>query len=310
MAAIFYNDIFLEHDTGPGHPECSGRITGATRYLQRVGMLNDVRPVERPIRDITNAIGAVHDINHINRVQVLAGSGGGMVDPDTVVSTRSYDAAVYAAGACMAAIDAIMAKSCKSAFCPVRPPGHHASASRSMGFCIFNNAAIAARYLQTRHNIERVLIVDWDVHHGNGTQDIFYDDPSVFYFSMHRFPFYPGTGNLDETGNGRGAGYTVNVPLGHDTAPNEYIKRFTDIMNGQAAGFGPQFVIISAGFDAHVNDPIGGLNLDVADFAELTSIAVRTAKEHCGGRLISTLEGGYNLEELPKCVEAHLGELP
>lgn len=309
MAIILYDDIFLEHNTGFGHPENHQRLSNTLDYLKSTGLWNKIH-VEKPIKCSEKEISSIHDQGYIEQIRHMAEKGGGMVDADTVISERSFEAALFASGATITAANRIMEKSCKSAFCLIRPPGHHAIPSRGMGFCLFNNAAVSARYLQSRHGIKRVLIIDWDVHHGNGTQDAFYDDPSVLYFSMHRFPFYPGTGSEDETGRGNGNGYTVNVPLNYSTKPDEYFSKFKEVIEGKAKGFEPQFIIISAGFDAYINDPIGGLGLEISDFTKLTDIVVKLAEECCEGRIISCLEGGYNLSDLPKCITAHLQSLP
>ena len=309
MAIILYDDIFLEHNTGFGHPENHHRLSNTLDYLKSTGLWNKIH-VKKPLKCSDKEISLVHDQGYILQVQQMAEKGGGMVDADTVISERSFEAALFASGATITAADRIMEKCCKSAFCLIRPPGHHAIPSRGMGFCLFNNAAVSARYLQSKHKIKRVLIIDWDVHHGNGTQDTFYDDPSVLYFSIHRFPFYPGTGSENETGSGNGNGYTVNVPLSYNTKPDEYFSKFKEVIEGKAKEFTPQFIIISAGFDAYIDDPIGGLGLEISDFTKLTDIVVKLAEECCNGRIISCLEGGYSLSDLPKCITAHLQALP
>lgn len=309
MTIIIYDDIYLRHDTGRGHPESCHRLSKTTSYLKSVGICDRLEIV-KPVKIATDIVSKVHDIKYIEHIKYLADSGGGMVDPDTIVSPQSYETALYAAGACVTATDKIFNDECKSAFCLVRPPGHHALSTQGMGFCLFNNVAIAARYIQAKYNIKKILIVDWDVHHGNGTQDIFYDDPSVLYFSIHRYPYYPGTGSEKEKGSGDGIGSTINVPLSHNTEPDEYKNIFKKVINGAAKEFEPQFIIISSGFDAYINDPIGGLGLEFSDFGELTEIVVQLAYECCDGRVLSCLEGGYSLTGLPRCIEAHLNALP
>ncbi|HEX29514.1 TPA: histone deacetylase, partial [Candidatus Poribacteria bacterium] len=194
----------------------------------------------------------------------------------------------------------------KNVFCAIRPPGHHALKSRAMGFCLFNNVAIGARYIQRKYGLSKVLIVDWDVHHGNGTQAIFYDDPTALYFSTHQYPFYPGTGSREERGIGKGEGYTVNVPLPAGSGDEEYVRIFEEILRPKAIQFDPDFILISAGFDPYEDDPIGGMRVTPEGFAELTKIVKEIAEECCEGRLVSVLEGGYNLEGLAESVEAHI----
>jgi acetoin utilization deacetylase AcuC-like enzyme len=217
--------------------------------------------------------------------------------------------AVAAVGGVLAAVDAVMAGEVRNAFCAVRPPGHHATRDRAMGFCLLNNVAIAARYIQQKHKLEKVLIVDWDVHHGNGTQEAFYEDASVFYFSIHQHPFYPGTGNVDERGAGAGAGSTQNVPLPAGSDDRRYLQEVRDKLVPSAQKFQPDFVLISAGFDAHENDLLGGMSVTTEGFAEMTRVVRQLAEDHCDGRLVSVLEGGYHLDSLAACVEAHLRNL-
>jgi acetoin utilization deacetylase AcuC-like enzyme len=246
----------------------------------------------------------------------VAEDGGGRLDPDTVVSPRSFEVALAAAGACASAVDAVLAGPQRTALCLVRPPGHHATPTRSMGFCLFNNVALAARRALKAHGLSRVLIVDWDVHHGNGTQDVFYADPAVMFFSIHRYGnFYPGTGAARETGTGPGLGYTLNAPIRYGTPRRQYQAAFTSALDQAAEKIKPELVLLSAGFDAHARDPIGSLGLEVEDFAELTSQVLEVARAHAGGRLVSCLEGGYHLEALAESVQAHLegllaGETP
>jgi acetoin utilization deacetylase AcuC-like enzyme len=220
------------------------------------------------------------------------------------------DAALRAAGGACRAVDAVMSGEAENAFLPARPPGHHATVERAMGFCLFNNVAIAARYAQNRYaEIERVAIVDWDVHHGNGTQGIFYDDPTVFFFSMHQYPWYPGTGARGETGLGRGRGYTLNVPVRAMTARHEQRRMFDTALEEIGAKFKPDLVIISAGFDAHESDPLGQLRLEDEDFVMMTQAVKEWAREACGGRIVSAMEGGYNLDTLGETVRAHVRAL-
>src|SRR5574337_437948 len=308
MTLLIYDDIFLQHDTGFGHPENVRRLENTVRYLKESKLWEQLR-VERPRAASVEEIALIHPQTYIETIKKIADTGGGWLDGDTVVSTASYDAAVHAAGAPLTAIDLIMKGEEKNAFCLVRPPGHHGTPTRGMGFCLFNNVAIAAKYIQSRYRLEKIFIVDWDVHHGNGTQDAFYSDPTVLYFSMHRYPFYPGSGRREEDGQGKGKGFNINMPISADIMPKEYTKLFMDVMERSVTQFLPQFIIISAGFDTYKKDPIGGLNLEVEDFGILTKIVAKSAERYCNGRIVSCLEGGYHLSDLPLCIEAHLKAL-
>jgi acetoin utilization deacetylase AcuC-like enzyme len=273
-------------------------------HFRRTGLWDRFEPIE-PLAADVEEIALAHDARQIDFARSIAQSGGGFADMDTVISARSWDAAVLAVGGTFAAVDRVADGGVENALCLVRPPGHHATPNRSMGFCIFNNAALAALRLRQRHGCERVLIVDFDVHHGNGTQDIFYEDPSVLYVSLHRSPFYPGTGHAGETGAGAGEGSTVNIPLGADTSAEEYMEHFTRTVEGPVREFRPDFVLISAGFDAYVMDPIGAFCLEPGHFGEMTLRLRQLASDVCGGKVVSTLEGGYNLNVLPELIAAH-----
>ncbi len=241
----------------------------------------------------------------------MAERGGGYLDPDTVVCPASFRVALNAAGVCMAAVDAVVTGADSTALCLVRPPGHHATPTRSMGFCLFNNIAIAAAHARKKHALNRILIVDWDVHHGNGTQDIFYSDPAEFFLSVHRYGdgFYPGTGAADETGTGAGLGFTKNVPLAFGVSRKAYFEAFGRALELAAEKMKPELVLLSAGFDAHARDPIGSLGLQTEDFATLTQQTLDVAKTHANGKLIACLEGGYNVDALADSVQVHLEEL-
>jgi len=255
-------------------------------------------------------IQAAHTPQHLKRIEQAFEEGWPQLDMDTVISVKSYDAALLAAGGAIAGVDAVMRGEAKNAFAAVRPPGHHATAERTMGFCIFNNVAIAAKYAQNKYKeIERVAIIDWDVHHGNGTQGIFYDDPSAFFFSMHQYPWYPGTGSRGETGHGRGLGSTMNVPVKANTSATDQKRAFEAAIEEISTKVKPDIIFISAGFDAHHDDPLGQLRLEDPDFISMTSTIKEWADEVCEGRIVSCLEGGYNLETLGETVAAHVGEL-
>jgi acetoin utilization deacetylase AcuC-like enzyme len=253
----------------------------------------------------------VHSTGMIERAKHVAEAGGGFLDADTILSPRSFDVALAAVGACTAAVEAVVRGPDQRALCLVRPPGHHATPDRSMGFCLFDNVALAAAHARTELGIERVLIVDWDVHHGNGTQDIFYADPTIHFLSIHRYGhgFYPGTGAADETGTGPGLGQIRNVPVRFGTPRPQYLSMFRTALEESAQRCKPELVILSAGFDAHARDPIGSLGLESEDFTDLTRMVLDVATTHAQGRLVSCLEGGYNLEALAESVEAHLHEL-
>ncbi len=301
--------LYLQHRTRPPHPERPDRLSAILDHLDRTGLREDLFLIEpRPAG--TEWIEAVHDPSYVKRVESLCESGHAVIDSmDTEISHRSYEVSLLAAGGAMAAADAIMDGTVSHAFAAVRPPGHHALKDVAMGFCLFNNAAITARYLQKRHGLERILIVDWDVHHGNGTQDLFYDDPSVFFFSIHQYPFYPGTGARTETGVGEGTGFTMNAPMRAGQGDDDYLRVFENDLAARVAGFGPDFVLVSAGFDAHRSDPLGGMNLTEDGYDRLTGVVRSWAAAMCGGRMLSLLEGGYDLGALARSVESHLGRL-
>jgi acetoin utilization deacetylase AcuC-like enzyme len=307
MTHLYYDPRFLDHETGR-HPEQPERLRQIMSRLERSGQAAKcVRPKWEPAS--RTQLQRVHEPGHIDHIAALAARGGGFIDADTLVSPASHDVAGLAAGAACDAVGRVVAGEAKTALCLVRPPGHHAIPERAMGFCLFSNVAIAARAARDEHGLDRVLIVDWDVHHGNGTQDIFYADPSVSFFSIHRWPFYPGTGDADETGTGDGLGATVNLPVAFGTPRETYRDRFAAALTKLADRIKPQLVLVSAGFDAHRADPIGSLGLEVEDYAVLTTLVREVANTHAGGRIVSVLEGGYNPPVLAECVEAVLREL-
>ena len=312
--AIFHHEACARHDTGWRHPEHQGRLRAVTGALERAmpALAKDVEtvlgaPVEPALLEL------VHTGDHVTRVRAavdLASEEDRPVslDADTVVSAASWDAATAAAGCAVDAVRAVVTGAMANAFCVVRPPGHHATADRAMGFCLFNSVAVAARHAIESGLASRVLIVDWDVHHGNGTQDIFYDDPDVFYLSMHQSPFYPGTGAREERGAGAGEGTTYNLPLPPGLPAERYVEELVGGFD-LAASFEPDLVLISAGFDAGREDPIGGFTLRESDFRELTlELAARTRRS-AAGRIVSLLEGGYNPAELGRNVVTHIEAL-
>jgi acetoin utilization deacetylase AcuC-like enzyme len=308
--AIVHHPVYQQHDTGPGHPETPARYEVVMKALREDAelwsRLLEVQAKEAARGDVQ----ACHTPQLFKQVQRVVSEGTGYLDGDTVVSMRSLDAALHAAGGACNAIDLVMRGEASNAFVPVRPPGHHATPERAMGFCLFNNVAVAARYAQNNYGeVERVAIVDWDVHHGNGTQGVFYDDPTVFFFSSHQYPWYPGTGARGEHGVGRGLGSTLNLPLRAMTPAGEQRRMFDAAIEEVSGKFKPDLIIISAGFDAHNGDPLGQLRLEDEDFIELTRTVKDWAAQTCSGRVVSCLEGGYNLETLGQTVRAHVTEL-
>jgi acetoin utilization deacetylase AcuC-like enzyme len=309
VTLLYTDPLFLSHETGR-HPECPDRLRSITARLTQAGLIERCTPGHSsPLTE--DAVRQVHTPEVVARVKRLAEQGGGRLDADTVVSPASFTVALAAAGACVGAVDAVLTGTDRTALCLVRPPGHHATPTQSMGFCLFNNIALAAQHARTKHGLTRILVIDWDVHHGNGSQDVFWSEPEVMFFSIHRFGhgFYPGTGNADETGSGRGLGYSLNAPIRYGTRRPEYFARFRTSLEQAADKIKPELVILSAGFDAHAADPIGSLGLETEDFATLTREVLSVARTHCGGRLVSCLEGGYDLMALAESVQVHLEEL-
>jgi len=303
---LVYDDIYIEHKTTPGHPECPERLIRIVKQLKAGGLYSQLVELKPSPAD-RHWIETVHTPEYIDRARSSSENGAGYLDTgDVPISLKSYEAAVIAAGGVLTAIDAVMEQKVTNAFCAVRPPGHHALENRAMGFCIFNNVAIGTRYIQEKHNLPKILIVDWDVHHGNGTQAAFYDDPNVLYFSVHQYPFYPGSGSEAEQGSGKGLHTNINVPLPAGSGDDRYIKAFEEKLVPAASSFAPDFVLVSAGFDAHEGDLLGGMKVTDRGFAKLTQIVKSIAEKCCAGRLVSVLEGGYNLEGLAASVEAHI----
>jgi acetoin utilization deacetylase AcuC-like enzyme len=299
---LYYSPRYLEH-AAPGHPEAPARLETAWAQLQRYGLLNDVAVAEPPPAPLAD-LERVHTPAHIRLVRAIAEDGGGWVDGDTFVAAASYDAALLAAGAAIAGCDAVLGGRQENAFALVRPPGHHALPDRAMGFCLFNNVAVAAGWARARGGAERVLIVDFDVHHGNGTQDIFYDRDDVVLFSTHQFPLYPGTGRLGETGAGAGEGYTVNLPLPPGCGDAAYRRAFDEVLAPLARRWRPDLILVSAGYDAHWSDPLANMRLTVEGYVAMVERLCGLARELCGGRLVALLEGGYNLGAVAASVVA------
>lgn len=307
--AVVYSPNYRKHLTGPGHPECPQRVDAVMDALEadRLGF-ELIRLTPRPAE--REEILLCHSEDYFDLAGREIASGAHCLSTgDTNVCADSLDVALLAAGGVLTAVDAVSAERVANAFCAVRPPGHHATCNGGMGFCVFNNAAIAARYAQKKHNIKRVLIVDWDVHHGNGTQDIFYEDGSVFYFSTHQWPHYPGTGRPEEKGKGSGLGMTMNFPFGAGAGGDEITGAFIDGLLPAMDDFKPEFVVISAGFDSRAGDPLSGFRLTDNDFTRLTRIVMEIAEHYCKSRIVSVLEGGYALDGLASAAAAHVTAL-
>jgi len=297
---IFYDPIFLKHETGR-HPECKDRLVGIAGLLDKNSKYKFLKPREATQQDLE----LNHSPEYIAYIKSVCDEGGGMLDADTVVSSLSFRAACFAAGAMLEAIDRSIKKQRYNAFCCVRPPGHHAEHKHAMGFCLFNNVAIGAKYAHNKYNINRILIIDFDLHHGNGTQDSFYNDNKVLYFSVHQYPYYPGTGSFSETGEGKGRGLTINAPLPAGSTDKEYVSALKEILTPKALIFKPELILISAGFDAYIKDPLGGMKITIEGFKEIGK-AIKSISEKTCNKTISVLEGGYNINDLPLCVEAYL----
>ncbi len=299
---IVYDPIYLRHDTGQ-HVENARRLEAITSHLEEVGLSSELIPIA-PRPATTEEISRVHEEGYISHIRESAERGGGWLDLDTVISAASYEAALYAAGGAIRAAEAVVRGEVTSAFALVRPPGHHATTRRAMGFCLFNNVAIAAKQVMAEFGLERIAIVDFDVHHGNGTQEAFYSSPQILYVSTHQSPFYPGTGAVGETGIGEGVGATVNIPLPAGCGDAEYERVFTQIVIPAVNRFQPQLILVSAGYDPHWADELAMMQVSSGGFAQMVRAIKESADRLCDGRLVFSLEGGYNLTALAASVRA------
>jgi len=298
------SERFIEHQTPDGHPEQPARarvmLEVSRRWVERGGALTPPRPATRA------ELVQVHTPAYVDQIAATAGHGV-RLDPDTYTSTESYTVALHAAGAAIVAVEHALAES-TSAIAFVRPPGHHAEQDRAMGFCLFNNVAVAAASARAA-GLDRVAVLDYDVHHGNGTQWMFYDDPRVLYVSLHQYPFYPGTGAVTDVGRGDGIGFTLNVPLEAGAGDADYDRAMRELVGPVVTAFAPELILLSAGYDAHARDPLGGMRLSTEGYAVLTAHVQRLAASCCHGRLAAVTEGGYDLTALDACLESTLTQL-
>ncbi len=307
MTLLYKDDRFLLHDTGQ-HPENIERLKSVYAALEAQRLLEQVT-LQKFNTAEDQDLRRVHSAEHLTNIRRFAASGGGRIEVDTVMSAKSAEVAQLACGAAIDAVRSVVATKDTNALCLIRPPGHHALPDAPMGFCLFNSAAVAAKTAVQQLGLKRVLIVDWDVHHGNGTQDAFYEDEHVWFFSAHRFPFYPGTGRRSETGRGQGLGSTFNLPLEYGIRRREYLSAFEQVLTTAADACRPELIVLSAGFDAHTADPVGSLSLETEDFETMTQLLLQVAATHASGRLVSLLEGGYHIQQLADCVSIHLKTL-
>ncbi len=309
--AYVYHPDYLLHAPSFEHPESPDRLIAIDEHLRRNGLMAALVPVA-PGEPCEEDVLRVHDPEYLRRLELACRRGDLTLESeDTYLNKNSYGIALLAAAGAVAGADAVAEGRVDRAFCAVRPPGHHAGRAEGMGFCLLNNAAIAARYLQARHGVSRILIVDWDVHHGNGTQSIFLSDPTVFFFSIHENPtfLYPGTGRRWEIGRGAGEGYTLNAPMAPGSGDAEYRMAFEQLLPPAMDRFRPEFIIVSAGFDAHRDDPLADIQLTAEGYGFMTRFVADISNEWCGGRIVSILEGGYERESLTQCTERHIREL-
>jgi len=306
---FLFDKRYLDHDTGSRHPESSQRLAATMDHLKRQPWFANLVHLQ-PNQAEREWIESVHQSDYIDRAWKQCGAGSRILDdPDVTICESSFDVAVLATGGALTIADAVMRGNISNGFALVRPPGHHAEFSRAMGFCLFNSIAITARYLQKCYGIEKVAILDWDVHHGNGTQHSFEQDPSVLFISLHQYPYYPGSGSYSETGTGAGANATVNCPMAAGSSDTDYEKAFVERVLPAINAFEPQAVLLSAGFDAHFADPLAQINLSTEFYGWMTQTMLEVAERYAQGRLISLLEGGYSLDYLPLCVATHLRKL-
>ncbi len=310
MATGFvYDPAFLDHHTGANHPECGARLQHTIRHLKALDWFNALTQLT-PARPDPKWLEAVHDPDYIERARRTCASGGSFLDSlDVGISQRSFELALLAVGATFTLADQIAAHEIDNGFALIRPPGHHAERDQALGFCLFNNVAILARYLQRHHQLDKLVVLDWDVHHGNGTQHTFENDPAVLYISIHQYPFYPGTGAYGETGIGQGRGATLNCPVPAGAADADYRAIFQDQVLPKIDQHRPEAIILSSGFDAHADDPLGQVNLSTECYRWMTERIVEKAAQYSERRIISVLEGGYHLGMLPLCIEQHLAVL-
>jgi len=299
--------FYLRHETEP-HPENPGRLTAIQNRLESSEFYNNLIPIQ-PRKATAEEIGMVHDSGYVASVKQSCADEVRNLDADTVISSNSYDAALLSAGAGMKAIDQLIDGNIHNAFCAVRPPGHHAEQDHAMGFCLFNNVGIAARYAQKTKGLNKIFIFDWDVHHGNGSQHSFYSDPSIYYSSTHQYPFYPGTGAKEETGTGDGLGTTLNLPMDAYSDDDDYLSAVENKLIPEIQHYKPDLIIISAGFDAHQNDPLAQIQLTTECFGKMTELLMGIARDVCDGRLLSMLEGGYDYDALSDSVQLHMQTL-
>ncbi len=291
---VIKDNVYLNHLTTPGHPECPRRLEAIYSAIETPDCSAFYRGVA-PRRAEKEEIALNHTMEYIKSIEKTAGKSFTSLDPDTTTSAESWQAAVYAVGGVLQGIDLIMGKEADNGFALVRPPGHHAETSRAMGFCLFNNIAVGAHYIIKKYKLKKVLIIDWDIHHGNGTQNSFYNNPGVLYFSTHQYPYYPGSGAMEETGAVEGRGYTVNVPLNGGQDGDDFVRIFKEILAPVADEYKPEFILVSAGYDIYCGDPLGTMDVTPEGFYKMTDFLKKMAEKHCEGRILHVLEGGYNV---------------